>query len=75
MIIDELKENWHMRPFLFRFAEPIPDHATNLLRYDSQRQISQMLIAGNWIDSPDAAGKPMADTRITRVRRETTDDA
>lgn len=64
-----------MRPFLFRFAEPIPDQTTNPLRYDSHRQISQVLIEGKWIDGPDAPGESIPATRITATRRETTDDA
>jgi hypothetical protein len=64
-----------MVPFLFRFAQPIPAYLRHLLRYDAQRQISQVLIDGKWVDGPDALAPLIASTRETRVPRETTDDA
>jgi len=64
-----------MRPFLFRFAELLPEQATHAVRYDSCRQISQVLIEGEWIDGPDAPSESMPATRVTATQRETTDDA
>lgn len=63
-----------MRPFVFRFAELIPNRVAHMLRYDIRRQISQILVAGEWIDAPDAPGEAVPGTSITATRRETTDD-
>jgi hypothetical protein len=75
MITDDLKQARTCLPFLFRFAKPIPHQTLSPLRYDSQRQISQILVEGEWIDTPDAPAEPMSTTRFTRTPRETTDDA
>lgn len=61
-------------PFVFRFAQPLPSVPRHVLRYDRTRQISQVLVNGRWIDSPDASEEPTASTRHTRVQAETTDD-
>jgi len=61
-------------PFLFRFAQPMPEVPLRPLRYDGVRQISQMLIDGRWVDSPDASVELIRATRFTRVARETSDD-
>ena len=61
-------------PFMFRFAQPLPPVPRHVLRYDRTRQMSQVLVDGRWIDSPDASDEPTASTRITRVSGETTDD-
>lgn len=62
-------------PFIFRFAEPLPNCDLYPLRYDAARQISQVLIDGIWQDAPGSHGDLAATTRITETRRETTDDA
>ncbi len=62
-------------PFLFRFAEPLGEMPHQKLRYDAQRQISQVFVGDCWIDTPDALGGQSEGTRFTRVRAETTDDA
>ncbi|MGD1102899.1 MAG: hypothetical protein ABSA59_12615 [Terriglobia bacterium] len=61
-------------PFLFRFAQPMPEVPLHPLRYDNVRQISQMLIDGRWIDSHDVSVELIKATRFTRVERETSDD-
>jgi hypothetical protein len=61
-------------PFLFRFAQPIPEVPLHPLRYDAARQISQTLIGGRWTDTPDASLELIGATRLTEVKRETTDD-
>jgi hypothetical protein len=75
MTDEKLKGNLPLLPFVFRFAETIPDQTPNPLRYDLQRQISQTLIAGEWVDTCEGPSELLAGTRITAVRRETTDDA
>ncbi len=75
MINDDLKKDTPRRPFLFRFAELIPHQELRPLRYDAQRQISQVLVGGEWIDGLDAPGDIAANSRITATRNETTDDA
>ncbi len=61
-------------PFIFQFAQQMARVPSRSLRYDATRQISQVLINGRWVDGPDAFGEPMASTRLTKVRQETTDD-
>lgn len=61
-------------PLLMRFAEPLGPAASQRLRYDPVRQIAQVEVSGQWIDTPDAAVDVHSSTRITRVERETTDD-
>ena len=61
------------RPFLLLFAEPIPDVAPNVMRYDSARQQSEMLVDGQWVDTVDMS-VPDSGTRVTKVSSETTDD-
>lgn len=60
-------------PFIARYAEKTPDLPAHTFRYDSGRQVSQVLIAGCWVDSPEAFLEPQG-TRLTRVGGETTDD-
>jgi hypothetical protein len=62
-------------PFLFRFAQPLGEMPHQRLRYDAQRQISQVFVDGSWIDTPDERAGQSEGTRFTRVRAETTDDA
>nr|WP_315229789.1 hypothetical protein [uncultured Albidiferax sp.] len=61
-------------PLLMRFAEPLGPTASHRLRYDPARQVAQVEVDGQWIDTPDAEGDVHASTLITRVARETTDD-
>ena len=75
MTTEDQRKDLPMVPFLFRFTEPIPESPRHSLRYDAQRQISQMFIGGKWVDSLDAPSPLMASTRETKVDRETTDDA
>lgn len=63
-----------MRPFLFRFAKPMPEQKVYPVRYDARRQISQVLVDGNWIDGPDSPCEFVQSTRVTATQRETTDD-
>ena len=63
-----------MIPFIFRFAQKIPPSAPEVLRYDAQRQITQIMENGNWIDTTTARAKVGKGTRFTRVKAETTDD-
>ncbi|MGA2260159.1 MAG: hypothetical protein ABSH28_01850 [Acidobacteriota bacterium] len=61
-------------PFLFCFAKPLPDPPSRQLRYDAARQIAQVFIAGEWLDTPDAPDEVIANTKITKIKMETTDD-
>ena len=61
-------------PLLMRFATPLGPTAFHRLRYDSTRQIAQVEVNGQWVDTPDAEGEFPPSTLITRVARETTDD-
>lgn len=60
-------------PFIIRYAKPALDLPGHTFRYDPDRQISQVLVEGRWVDSPDAHPEPPG-TRLTRVRSETSDD-
>jgi hypothetical protein len=66
-------------PFLARYADPLhtPDTDRNsVVRYDEVRQLSEVLSDGEWSDRIDQEGDADADgTRITEVKKETTDDA
>lgn len=72
---DDQGKDQHMTPFLLLFMEPIPETPRYSLRYDVQRQISQAFIDGKWVDSIDFPSLLKSPTRVTKVSRETTDDA
>jgi hypothetical protein len=74
MTTDNSETNLLTVPFLYRFAHRMPEVPLRPLRYDAARQISQMLIGGRWIDTPDASLQLIGATRLTEVKRETTDD-
>jgi hypothetical protein len=74
MIPDESSPKRLFLPFVFRFAERLPEVVRSPLRYDSARQISQALVGSKWVDSPDASAGSMPSTRCTKVKAETTDD-
>ena len=59
-----------MVPFLFRFAQRLPEVKPQQLRYDEDRQVSQVLKGDTWID----ACADCESTLFTRVAQETTDD-
>jgi hypothetical protein len=59
-----------MVPFLFRFAQRLPETKPQRLRYDEVRQISQVLEGEVWID----VCADCESTLFTRVAQETTDD-
>lgn len=62
------------RPFIARFATSIEGNDPQCLRYDANRQISQLLVEGVWLDAADIGPTACRSTRITRVQNETTDD-
>ena len=62
------------RPFIMRFAIPIGRAESETLRYDEERQLSQILIDGAWFDASTARMPAAIDTRLTKVHQETTDD-
>lgn len=62
------------RPFLTHSAELLPVERQSEWRYDTARSVSQVLIAGRWIDSVNAPESPQPQTRKTDVGQETTDD-
>lgn len=61
-------------PFLVRRSESMSQPPRFRLRYDTQRQITQVDVGGRWIDAPDVADGSNSGTRRTRVQAETTDD-
>lgn len=62
-------------PFIARFAARIDPATCQTLRYDEQRQLSQTIVLGKWVDAVLARGQLSGDTRITKIQHETTDDA
>jgi hypothetical protein len=74
MIIDDAPLAIQTVPFIFRFAEPLPETRGLPMRYDAARQVAQVLVDGTWVDRTDAPDTPSAFTRFTRVEAETTDD-
>lgn len=63
-----------MVPFILRFANKLPPTRGEILRYDAERQIAQVLEGGKWVDRVSAGGQESS-TRVTAVHAETTDDA
>jgi hypothetical protein len=61
-------------PFIFGYAEPLENIPTQILRYDKERQLSQVLVGDDWVNTIDARVDPSATTRLTRVRPETSDE-
>jgi len=63
-------------PFLLQFGEAMPALAPLEARYDLDRQLTQVRISGLWLDSQaESTSEAQAQTLITCVQRETTDDA
>ena len=60
-------------PFIVRYAKPALEVPVYTFRYDPDRQMSQVLADGMWVDSTQALVEASG-TRLTRVRGETTDD-
>jgi hypothetical protein len=63
-----------MRPFLFRFAQPLPLGRANPLRHDRCRPTSQAFGDGVSINVLEAPANMLLATRITKIAQETTDD-
>ncbi len=61
-------------PFLLRFAQPLEYRPACPLRYDTERQVAEVFMNGQWIDASVARGPESGDTRFTKVATETTDD-
>jgi hypothetical protein len=64
------------KPFILQFAEPICPGEGLTFRYNASRQVGEVCIAGKWIDALDAPNSAIAceATKITEIRKETTDD-
>lgn len=62
-------------PFSCHFAQPLPElNATLPARYSPERDVSQVLVNGTWIDAVDHRDNMVSSTRETRMHQETTDD-
>ena len=61
-------------PFLLRFAQPMREAPLDPFDHDVLRGESQMPIDGGRVDAPDTSLATIPDTRLTEVKRETTDD-
>ncbi len=62
-------------PFLLRYREEIPrgvEHGS--LLYAPDRQVSGFSVKGRWFDALDILSHDAAATRVTEVKKETTDD-
>jgi hypothetical protein len=63
-----------MGPFIALFATRIePGHAEKI-RYDQQRQLSEVFVDGKWVDAAASVAPLTVGTRVTKVSQETTDD-
>ena len=70
-----MSSNASMLPFTCHFAQPLPNQpAGPPVRYIVERQVSQVLVDGAWIDALDFPAPLQAGTRITRTHQESTDD-
>lgn len=74
MITKEFTDSIPAFPFVYHFAQRLPEMPHHRLRYDTARQVSQVLVDGRWVDSPNASVALTSSTRFTRVPGETTDD-
>ena len=64
-----------MKPFVLRFGDRLDVPPAHALRYDLHRQIGRAFVGGAWIDIVDAREAILpGNTRLTEVKRETTDD-
>lgn len=63
-----------LRPLITRFAFPLGENRTEVYRYDSERQISQIWDGVCWIDTTQARRPFTPETSMTKVNQETTDD-
>jgi hypothetical protein len=62
-------------PFLLRFGEKLDAQSHARSRQDPVRQITQVEVDGAWVDAVDVHDVVLgAATKITDVKRETTDD-
>ena len=61
-------------PFIVGYAEEIQAVSTPVLRYDEARQVGQAFVDEEWRDLLDCSARAFADTRLTEVSHETTDD-
>jgi len=62
------------RPFITDFATPIGNTLQQTLRYDEQRQLSQIQVGDEWVDAALVRMPVVGGTRMTKVHQETTDD-
>jgi hypothetical protein len=75
MISPKTLEKLKTVPFLLHYGQPINPTTMHEHRYDLDRQIIQIKIAGIWQDAEEEAkSESVAQTLITCVARETTDD-
>lgn len=63
------------RPLISRFAERITRDKLTTYRYDSARQVSQVWNGSGWVDALGARNSLAAETLVTKVTQETTDDS
>lgn len=62
-------------PFLLRFGERLQPQSHTHSRQDLLRQITQVEVDGAWVDAVDVHDVILdTGTRLTDVKRETTDD-
>lgn len=62
-------------PFLLHFGERMPERKMVTHRYDARRSMGQVFAGGEWVDAIDVQQADMTgSTRLTDVKRETTDD-
>jgi hypothetical protein len=61
-------------PFIAGYAEEIQAVSAYVLRYDGARQVGQAFVDEEWRDLLDCSDHAFADTRLTEVSHETTDD-
>lgn len=63
-------------PLLLKYSEKIePIDDSGIFRYNVMKQVSETLINNEWVDAVDVDFiAEISATRVTLVRRETTDD-
>lgn len=61
-------------PFIAEFAVRLANRPPQVLRYDPQRQVSEVHDGRHWIDASTARDMGHGMTRMTKVHQESTDD-
>jgi hypothetical protein len=75
-----MSDNYQTRtrttPFIFKYSEKMESQPGSMIfRYNMDKQLSEAFLGGTWVDAATLEAKvEFAATRLTEIRKETTDD-